>query len=86
MSKVVINSFEDLKRLEGEHIGTSEFMVITQECIDTFARATYDNQWIHTDMERAKAESPYHTTIAAAISLEPDYPGEQSAHDGELRH
>ena len=64
MSKVVINSFEDLKRLEGEHIGTSEFMVITQECIDTFARATYDNQWIHTDMERAKAESPYHTTIA----------------------
>lgn len=61
---MVINSFEDLKRLEGEHIGTSEFMVITQECIDTFARATYDNQWIHTDMERAKAESPYHTTIA----------------------
>lgn len=53
MSKVIINSFEDLKRLDGEHIGTSEFMVITQECIDTFARATYDNQWIHTDTERA---------------------------------
>ena len=64
MSKVIINSFEDLKRFEGEHIGTSEFMVITQECIDTFARATYDDQWIHTDTERAKAESPYHTTIA----------------------
>lgn len=60
---MVINSFEDLKRLEGEHIGTSEFMVITQECIDTFARATYDNQWIHTDMERAKAEIHFQMEI-----------------------
>ena len=32
--------------------------------IDGFADATGDHQWIHVDPERAKAESPYGTTIA----------------------
>ena len=32
--------------------------------IDNFALATHDNQWIHTDQERAAKESPYKKTIA----------------------
>ena len=32
--------------------------------IDGFARITHDHQWIHVDVERAKRESPFGTTIA----------------------
>lgn len=44
--------------------GTSEWTTVTQERIDRFADATGDRQWIHTDPERASAESPYKATIA----------------------
>jgi acyl dehydratase len=37
---------------------------VTQTLIDQFADATGDQQWIHVDPKRAKAESPYGTTIA----------------------
>ena len=45
-------------------MGTSEYITITQEQINIFADATHDHQWIHTDPERAKTESPFKTTIA----------------------
>ncbi len=44
-------------------LGTSEWLTVTQEMIDTFADATGDHQWIHVDRERA-AEGPFGTTIA----------------------
>ena len=37
---------------------------VTQEDIDTFAELSGDDQWIHVDVERAKNESPFGTTIA----------------------
>jgi len=37
---------------------------VTQEDIDAFARLSGDRQWIHTDVERARRESPFGTTIA----------------------
>jgi acyl dehydratase len=37
---------------------------IEQSRIDTFADVTMDHQWIHVDVEKAKAESPYGATIA----------------------
>ena len=37
---------------------------LDQERIDTFARCTGDDQWIHVDVERASRESPYRSTIA----------------------
>lgn len=40
------------------------WLTIDQQRIDAFAAATGDQQWIHTDPERAKRESPYGTTIA----------------------
>ena len=40
------------------------YLKITQEQINQFADATFDHQWIHVDVEKAKAESPFHTTIA----------------------
>jgi acyl dehydratase len=64
MSKAVINSFADLESLIGKELGVSDYLQITQEQINKFADATLDWQWIHTDPERAKAESPFKDTIA----------------------
>jgi acyl dehydratase len=48
----------------GEHLGTSGWVEITQERVDTFAAATGDHQWIHVDVDRACEESPYGGPIA----------------------
>src|SRR5208282_2288983 len=52
-----------LKRAAGEALGTSDWITVDQAMIDRFAEATGDFQWIHVDVERAKA-SPFGTTIA----------------------
>jgi acyl dehydratase len=44
------------------HVGP--WLAIDQERIDRFAEVTGDLQWIHTDPERARRESPYGTTVA----------------------
>jgi len=41
-----------------------EWHCVEQDCIDQFAIVTGDNQWIHTDPERAAKESPFKSTIA----------------------
>lgn len=64
MSKIIINSYEELDAFTGKQIGTSDYQKITQEQINLFADATLDHQWIHIDEERAKKESPFGTTIA----------------------
>jgi len=64
MGKLVINSFEEFEKHTGEVLGISGWQKITQEQINKFADATLDHQWIHTDPERAKRESPFGTTIA----------------------
>jgi acyl dehydratase len=58
----------------GKKLGTSDWLLMTQERIDLFAEATGDKQWIHVDPERAKRESPFGTTIAhghLTLSLAP---------------
>jgi len=70
----VVADIEALKLLEGHELGVSDWLEITQERIDGFARATNDHQWIHTDPERAARESPFGTTIAhghLTLSLAP---------------
>ena len=52
-----------LEQRVGEEVAVSPWIEITQECIDTFARAIDDFQWIHVDRARAKS-SPYGGTIA----------------------
>lgn len=53
----------DLPELVGEELGPGDPHAVTQEMIDTFADATGDHQWIHTDTERA-TKGPFGTTIA----------------------
>jgi acyl dehydratase len=64
MSTVEVQGIEGLKALQGKEIGPSEWREVTQADIDTFAELTGDHQWIHTDVERAKKESPFGTTVA----------------------
>jgi acyl dehydratase len=59
-----ITSLEELRSLTGQEAAVSDWFEVTQDIIDRFADATGDHQWIHVDVERAKAESPYGTTIA----------------------
>jgi len=59
----MINGIDELKTLVGEHLGYSPYVEITQEQVNTFAEATGDHQWIHTDPERAAA-GPFGGPIA----------------------
>ena len=60
---VTANGIDELKKLAGSDLGTSEWIEVTQERINTFADATGDHQWIHVDPERA-AEGPFGAPIA----------------------
>ena len=64
MSTVIINSLKELEQYEGQELGVSQYHTITQEQINQFAAATLDFQWIHTEPEKAQAESPFGATIA----------------------
>ncbi|MFI8889756.1 MaoC family dehydratase [Streptomyces paradoxus] len=60
---ITVNGLDELKKLAGSDLGTSEWIEVTQERIDTFADATGDHQWIHVDPEKAK-EGPFGAPIA----------------------
>jgi acyl dehydratase len=57
-------SFDTVGEFVGREFGVSGWISVDQESIDKFAESTGDDQWIHVDVERAKRESPYGTTIA----------------------
>ena len=63
MSKVIIESYDEFAKLLGQQIGVSDWLEVDQDRINQFADATLDHQWIHVDVERAKAESPFKSTI-----------------------
>ena len=64
MEKLIINSYEEFAAHLGEQLGVSDWLEVDQERINLFADATLDHQWIHVDVEKAKAESQYKNTIA----------------------
>ena len=49
----------ELPGLIGSELGSSDWHEVTQEHVNLFAEATGDHQWIHVDVERATAESPF---------------------------
>jgi acyl dehydratase len=59
-----IGSIDEAVQAIGRELGVSDWKPIDQSRIDAFADVTGDHQWIHVDVDRAKAESPYGTTIA----------------------
>jgi len=74
----VLDGLDDLKAAAGRHLGHSGWHQITQEQVDGFAEVTGDHQWIHVDVERAKA-GPFGGPIAhgyLTLSLLPMLTGE----------
>ncbi|MBN9251442.1 MAG: MaoC family dehydratase [Mesorhizobium sp.] len=57
-------TFDEMKAMTGQELGVSGWTLIDQSRIDQFADCTGDHQWLHTDPERARRESPFRVTIA----------------------
>jgi acyl dehydratase len=53
----------DLTALVGTEVTVSDWLTITQEQVNLFAQATGDHQWIHVDVEKARA-GPFGGPIA----------------------
>src|SRR6266540_4362132 len=64
MTLVTVNGIEELQELVGTTIGPGDWREVSQEDVDAFAELSGDDQWIHVDVERAKAESPFGGTVA----------------------
>jgi acyl dehydratase len=65
MAVVTATGVEEVRALpRGEVLGTSGTHRVTQEAVNAFAEATGDHQWIHVDVDRARAESPFGGPIA----------------------
>jgi acyl dehydratase len=59
----VFENPDALKDAVGTHLGYTDWMVVDQDRINRFADATGDHQWIHVDVDQAKA-GPFGGTIA----------------------
>jgi acyl dehydratase len=59
-----IASLDELKALVGSEVAVSGWFEVSQRRIDTFAEATDDRQWIHTDEARCERESPFGGPVA----------------------
>ena len=59
MAITTFDGIDEIRAAAGTHLGHSPWTEVTQQQVDTFADATGDHQWIHVDVERAKAESPF---------------------------
>ncbi|MFZ4433277.1 MAG: MaoC family dehydratase [Microthrixaceae bacterium] len=60
----VVETPAGLLELVDADLGATDWVEITQDRIEQFADATGDHQWIHVDVERARAESPFGGPIA----------------------
>jgi len=70
-----IHSLDELRSLVGQEVAVSDWTPITQEQVNRFAEATGDHQWIHVDVERARA-GPFGAPIAhgfLTLSLIPTF-------------
>ena len=70
-----LQNLSELAALVGHEVAVSDWLTVTQEQIDLFAQATGDHQWIHVDVERAKA-GPFGAPIAhgfLTLSLLPKF-------------
>ena len=77
---LTINGLDEMRAQVGEELGVSDWHEVTQEEVDRFAAVTGDDQWIHTDPERA-TQTPFGGTIAHGyytLSLHPASPSRSS--------
>ena len=63
VTTAVFDSVAGVLAAVGSDLGTTDWVTVTQQRINTFAEATGDHQWIHVDPERAK-DGPFGTCVA----------------------
>ena len=71
----ILQTLDEFQPLVGQEVTVSDWITVTQQRIDLFAQATGDHQWIHVDVERARA-GPFGTPIAhgfLTLSLLPEF-------------
>ncbi|HSV57874.1 MAG TPA: MaoC family dehydratase [Variovorax sp.] len=74
-TKMTFQTLQDLAACVGQEVAVSDWITITQQQVNQFAEATGDHQWIHVDVERAKA-GPFGAPIAhgfLTLSLLPKF-------------
>ncbi|HET8930106.1 MAG TPA: MaoC family dehydratase [Acidimicrobiales bacterium] len=64
MAGTVLEGLDAVRDAVGTHLGHTDWIEVTQERVQRFADATGDQQWIHTDVVRARTESPFGGPIA----------------------
>lgn len=64
MAKLELENFEEFRALEGKPLPVGEWLSVTQEMINDFAKATMDFQWIHVDIEKSEKSSPFKKPVA----------------------
>jgi acyl dehydratase len=70
-----LQSLAELPALVGQEVAVSDWLTVTQEQVNLFADATGDHQWIHVDVDKAKA-GPFGAPIAhgfLTLSLLPQF-------------
>jgi acyl dehydratase len=69
MYKTHFENLEEMSKNVGKELGVSNWIEISQDKIDLFAKITEDEQWIHIDKEKSKKHSPYKTTVAHGFMI-----------------
>ena len=64
MTKLVFDDLTAFRTYEGKALPPGEWITVTQEMINDFAKATLDFQWIHVDVEKATKQSPFKKPVA----------------------
>ncbi len=64
MAKLELKNFEAFRAWEGKSLPLGDWLPVTQEMINDFAKATMDFQWIHVDVEKANSHSPFKKPVA----------------------
>ncbi len=64
MAKLELENFTDFRAIEGQTLTAGDWLTVTQEMINDFAKATMDFQWIHIDVEKAEKHSPFKKPVA----------------------
>ncbi|MGB5357273.1 MAG: MaoC family dehydratase [Eudoraea sp.] len=64
MAKLQIEDFKEFRALEGKDLPAGDWLKVTQEMINDFAKATLDFQWIHIDVEKSQKYSPFKKPVA----------------------
>jgi acyl dehydratase len=69
MARLIVEGFDGLRALAGTTIPPTEWLAVDQDRVDAFAACTGDAQWIHLDVDRARASQFGGTIVHGYLTL-----------------